>query len=213
MKYFILTIFLLTSSALRASDYLVPIAPFNDLYNQVVYESLIGETNSELWMITRPSFSPEQAIILESVTAEDKNQRGVNGKKLFLKEVLANEMIYKYKKIDDQHHVLDLKKTNNVTIKRIEIDKTQYETIIKAWTAGVRKTRYPENSYGGLDGTTYQFYASYNLYGETWSPKQGIAYNLVGLGQLLSAIVNQPNNTEKLLERANELANEILQTP
>jgi len=205
MKHIILTFLIFASSALRANDYLVPIDPFAGLYNQAVYESLIGETNSELWMITRPSFSPEQAIILESETIEDKNKHTITSQKWFLKEVLANEIIIK--------DISDIKKTDNVSTKRIEIKKSQYENIIKAWTAAVRKTRYPEKSNRGFDGTTYQFYASYNLYGETWSPEQGIAYNLVGLGQLLIAIVNQPKNTEKLLIRANELSNEILQTP
>lgn len=208
MKYIILAFFLLVSSKLSAHNYLAPITPFGNLYDQVVYDSLIGETQYELFMITRESFSPEIAIILEKRDAS--NTENI---KWYLKEVKAEAMIWKWKKINETESVVDLKKTNNVIVKKIEIDPARYVNIITAWRTAVKLTRYPEKTNVGLDGTTYQFCSSYAICGETWSPEEGLAYDLVQLGNLLSSIVKSNKlEAEKQLAKANEIANKIMKT-
>ena len=39
------------------------------------------------------------------------------------------------------------------------------------WKRMLLRTRYPEASSAGLDGTTYEF-ATWHVYGETWSPQE-----------------------------------------
>jgi len=208
MKYTMLAFFLFISSELSANNYLVPITPFDNLYNQVVFDSLIGETQYELFMITKESFSPETAIIIEEGNALNSE------KKWYLKEVTAKAMIWKWKKINENESVVDLKKTNNVLVKKKEIDREKYENIINAWQTAVKLTRYPEKMNFGLDGTTYQFCSSQYMCGETWSPEEGLAYDLVQLGNLLSSILkSNKSESEEKLAKANKIANKLLKAP
>ena len=209
--------------AYSKNNHLVPIRPFDDQYNRVVYESLIGEVNAELWMMTRDSFSPERAIILESEeVAEASNdklnislklsKRKQSKRKWFLKEVQANQMIWLQGNNKKESTFSGFYVTKDVTIKRREIAYEKYRAVIKAWTAALKTTRYPEKYLPGLDGITYQFYARHNLYGETWSPQENIPFDLVQLGNILTRILHRPKNEEEgLLIWANQTAEKLLQ--
>jgi len=208
MKYIAVTLIFLLSSKLSANNYLAPIAPFDNLYDQVVYDSLIGETQYELFMITKENFTPEAAIIL----TKEYPTNTENGK-WYLKEVKASAMIWNWKRINETESVVDFKKADNVIVKKIEIDPAKYLNIINAWRTAVKLTRYPEQANLGLDGTTYLFCSSYAICGETWSPREGLAYDLVQLGNLLSSIVKSNKlESEKRLAKANEIANKIMKT-
>jgi hypothetical protein len=91
----------------------------------------------------------------------------------------------------------------------MEIDEAAARTLMEAWIAVTRQTRYAAASSGGFDGVTYQFYSS-GQFGETWSPATGLPAVLVELGgRLLKCVGSPAESRAALLDEALGMAKDI----
>lgn len=86
----------------------------------------------------------------------------------------------------------------------IPIDAELATCIQKAWTAVLLKTRYPEDTYLGLDGWQTEFSVFVRglgtLYGQLWSPSKGLPKKLMDTGFALSKYV-EASEPERILMR------------
>ncbi len=144
---------------------------------------------AELWMVVKPSFLPEFGVILrrqrDFAESDDPFSDEVVAEKWLLELVEAKEQIWKWKRLDESTMALDIRVTNELNKKSLEVTKEFAVAVCAAWESVLRKTRYPERGYRGLDGTTYQFYRSPELHGEIWSPTEGLPSMLTDLGSKL----------------------------
>jgi len=110
--------------------------------------------------------------------------------------------------------ILDIHPTEDVITQAVTVDISQFKHVITAWKKALNNTRYSPNKNLGLDGVTYQFYAHYNFFGETWSPNKGIPFKLVKLGKILEELVSIGDDDEriKIIHQANIISNEIINT-
>ncbi len=193
---------MLTGAVKANSNHLEPVPAYDSSgYNQAVFKSLIGNIRAKLWMVVRPSFSKEYAIILY----EHKNEWR-------LEKVTAKEKIWAWKKADEGRFVLDIKTTKAVDRKFTIVDKEKLHKIVLAWNSALKTTRYSENNLQGMDGTTYQFYSHYQTFGQTWSPTEGLPLFLVNLGKKLEEIVTiDKTEREKALKKATDIAIKIIE--
>ncbi len=196
----IFVVLLLPQMVHADADHLVPISAYDsDGYSQAVFDSLIGESMPKLWMVVRPSFRPEYAIILYEYKG-----------KWTLEKVEANEKIWKFKKTDDNHLMLDIKSTTNVTKNTIVFEDSDFFELANTWKAVLKDTRYPKAIERGLDGTRYQFYAHNDLFGEVWSPTSRRPFIMVLLGETLGEIVEaKEGERQSLVAKAKAIASEL----
>jgi hypothetical protein len=178
---------------------LEPIPPFDRLgYNEALVESFIGNGNPEIWMIVKPNSKLPYAVMIY------KKDNGY-----LLTSAKLNEKIFKFKKIGDRNFV-DIKPTKNVEYKSNNFELHELDEIISLWITGLKLTRYPPESVLGKDGVTYLFYSKGKLYGQTWSPKSGVALHFVKLGEILNQLsVSSSKDLTELLIQAKALKNEI----
>lgn len=197
-------------------NYLEPIRAYDDTgYDEAVFKSLIGDAPASLWMIERPSFSREYAVILRREVEYDPNDtrpaplRRVAREQWFVVYATPKEMIWRYKRVDSYQLVLDIEPTKDVETQCIPVTREFAQTVEKAWWNVLQLTRTHEGYYRGLDGTTLQFGCGY-LSGETWSPKTGLPAMLADLGRKLGTLARS-NEQERasLLAEAESLARKI----
>jgi len=200
-------------------NHLLPVPAYDsDGYDQAVFKSLIGNVRPEIWMVVRPSFEEEYAIVLyrdieyEEAKGDMTYPRKAIRDEWLLSKISATQKIWAWKDIGEGRSILDIKPTDDVVKDSIAVNKADYEKIISAWKVALKTTRYPDSKNMGLDGTTYQFYAHYNLFGQTWSPKEGLPLNIVNLGAALEDIIKTKENRKSALIKANEIANRIINT-
>jgi hypothetical protein len=147
-----------------------------------------------LWMICKPSFSPESAVILydEVQGPADGSFADPSAKhRWLLVTVTATQPIWHWEEHPANYTgpvKLDLRRDVKLDRKIAEIEEASAKALEEAWAAVTRQTRYPEKADGGLDGVTYQFYAG-GCYGETWSPEQGLPAAIVHSAEELAKIV------------------------
>jgi len=175
-------------------NHLEPI-PFSDDtgYRHAVFASLIGAAPASLWMIERPSFSAEYAVILRREVEYDPNDtrptplRRVTREQWFVVRVIAKDQIWRWKHADNNRLVLDIRPTEDVEIHCTPVTKDFAQTLEQAWWSVLQLTRAPKESYRFLNGTTLQFGCGY-LSGEIWSPKSGLPAQLAELGRNLGTL-------------------------
>jgi hypothetical protein len=216
----ILSIIIITLAGLVHANpnHLLPVPAYDsDGYSQAVFESLIGNLRPEIWMVVRPSFEEEYAIILyRDIEYEEASGVITYPRKMIrddwrLSKVMAKKKIWAWKEIGGGQSELDIKPTKDVAKHSIIVNKKDYEKVVLAWKSALKTTRYPINKNLGLDGTTYQFYAHYQLFGQTWSPKEGLPLMLVNLGSTLEEIIKAKENDRRAVwVKANGIANEII---
>jgi hypothetical protein len=197
-------------------NHLEPIAPYHSFtdtgYHQAVFTSLIGKHLTCLWMIERPSFAKEYAVILWNDNEYDPNDTRpaerpeAKRRRWYIEQVAPKEKIWRWKTIDNVHFELDIKPTEDVERHRVYITEDLAKALQEAWLRTLQLTRYGENRTVGLDGTTLEF-CSDGLFGQTWSPTTGLPAMLAGLGRKLSAVaLSDEKNRDFLLAEAESLA-------
>jgi hypothetical protein len=171
-------------------------------YHDAVCRSLVGQDVGELWMVTRFSFSPETAVVLRHEVERNPKSGKTESDKWVLEYTKAKSMIWQWKETSGRQMELDIKVTNDVFRQRVEVSQSFVDAISKPWEAVVRQTRYATEGYRGLDGVTYQFYHHYALFGETWSPNEGLPLMMVNLGRALGELARSSPKTRPPLESA-----------
>jgi len=124
--------------------------------------------------------------------------------------VEAKKQIWRWKDFEGGRMELDIHVTKDLNKKSVEIAPEFADAILGAWDSVLRKTRYPEADYRGLDGATYQFYCRYGLFGEIWTPSTGLPRMITDLGHELCAVAkadekDRKKHTEKSLELASAI--------
>ena len=147
------------SERLAGPQYLQPVPPYPDEYRQIVFNSLIKEAQPVLWMLVRPSFSPEYAMVI----TESPNNIVGKPKTYRVRWSIAKEKIWRWKRVPGTNqNRLDLIKRPRLEEKTIEIPASTVDEIQKAWRYVINETRYTDAS-PGMDGTAYEFYIPYEL--------------------------------------------------
>lgn len=197
-------------------NHLEPIPIWDDFgYCQAVFKSFIGEVPASLWMIERPGFSREYAVILRREVEYDPNDtrpapvRRVVGEQWFVVHVTPKEKIWQLKRIDKTHMDLDIRPTENVEIHCTPVTKDFAQAMEEAWWSVLQLTRTPKGYYRGPDGTTLQFCCGC-LSGEIWTPRSGLPAMLADLGRKLGAVaLSDEKNRTSLFAEAESLARKI----
>jgi hypothetical protein len=211
-------LYTLTQTVQANPNHLEPIAPYDsldDCYHQAVFTSLIGKSYTFLWMIERPSFTEEYAVVLRYDAKHDPNDARPAEKpeakrgRWYIERVAPKEKIWRWKSFDDGHLELDIKPTEDVERHRAYITEESAKALQEAWESTLLLTRYGETRVLGLDGTSLEF-CSGDLFGETWSPKTGLPAMLADLGRKLSTVaLSDENNRYIWLAQAENLACKI----
>lgn len=205
-------------------NHLEPIPPYHPLdidntshsYRQAVFTSLIGKGWSpSLWMIESPSFSREYAVMLWCTVEYDPNdtrplgRREIKRKQWVVEHVTPKEMIWRFKPIDGNREVPDIRPTQDVERHRTSIPEDFAKAVQEAWLSTLQLTRYGEARLTGVDGTTLEFCYD-DLFGETWSPDTGLPAELADLGRKLAKLaLSDEKSKEPLLKEADSLARKI----
>lgn len=175
-------------------------------YDQLVFRTLVREPEPVAWMIVKPSFFPEYAVIL-SINAPDSAEPYYQ-----LQHAVVREKIWSYKKVDKKTLELDLKSDVGVDRQAARLSAEAADQLIGAWSAVLKKTRPADRDkrWAGLDGVTYEFYVSGDLNGKTWSPKSGVQKLMVDCGELLIEYVKAEDKArDELIQRLSALCGEI----
>jgi len=199
-------------------NHLEPIPPYHPIdsgYGQTVFTSLIGQAWASTWMIERPSFSREYAVILYGRHEYDPNgtrsaeRREAVRTRWVIEHVAPRKMIWGSKPFGDLGSGFDVQPTPDVEKHHAYITKDLAEVVQEAWWGTLALTRYAEQSPRRPDGTTLQFYCG-GRFGETRSPGSGLPAQLAELGRKLGAIaLSEERNRESLLKEADTLARQI----
>jgi hypothetical protein len=207
---------LLIQKAHANPNHLEPIPPYDSLdvdgttlgYRQVVFTSRIGKGwLPPLWMIERPSFSREYAVVVWCSSEHDPNDthpREVERKQWVVEYVVPKERIWRFRTVG-RGRVLpairptrdaerprvpitpDIRPTKDVERHRVPITEDFAKALQEAWLSTLQLTRYAENGRHGLDGTTLEFCCG-DLFGQTWSPETGLPAMLADLGRKLATL-------------------------
>ena len=204
------------TTILAGQNHLNPVRPCTGDYDKAVLQSLVPENGARLWMIAKPSFRPEYAIILMKNEQWDDSDPDVENWELTntiysVVQVIAEEKIWKSKRLADGLCVLDISSTNRVIRHQVDISKEFAKQMEAAWLCVLKQTRYPDQETIGLDGTTFQFFCHYEYFGEIWSPDSGPPAMLSDLGKELGKLAvstNEENN--ELISTCYELASNII---
>lgn len=185
-----------------------------DGYDQAVFQSLIGKDPGELWMIGKPSFGPEYAVVLRHELTysnpEEPFDRTIALEKWMIERVEAKRQIWRWRQLCGGRMELDIHATKDVIRQRSEVTKDFASQMLLAWESVLRKTRYPDEDYRGLDGTTFQFYCRHNFFGEVWTPRTGLPNMLTELGHRLADVVKASDEARpKLVAECVEIAKKI----
>jgi hypothetical protein len=174
---------------------LEPVDGFLDLegYHQLVQEMLLGATGGDYWMVCRPSFGPEYAVLLDCSQPEAGANASLNEASTWFIEIAKA----------DRHIGVEGHRAV-VTHRRLAIEPATGEALAEAWLAVVRRTRYAKPQYftsdNGervepihitTDGESYEFKAG-RFRGRTHSPRPGLAADLAMLGDMLERCVSAP---------------------
>ncbi len=199
---------LLTAAPLQASEestdatpHLVPMPPFVEEYDRVVFDLLIGARESEFWMLVKPSFSPEYSLVISK-----KKSGGAGQVREY--EVRWSQPVKSIWQLGRFSSPGSVRATPRISVKidqrKVSIPADLVDDYFAPlWRFNLNAVRTPESGYSlGLDGTTYGFFARPNQYGEIWQPRRGAPRKLAELGECLIVFVRA---TEA--ERGGRLAN------
>jgi len=99
----------------------------------------------------------------------------------------------------------DGKKVRKVQVARVdrEISLELAVAIQRAWGKMLLQTRYPSHASGGVDGVCYEFSVWVrgmgDIYGQTWSPENGLPAEMVSLGESLIGLASDKKVPEQPL--------------
>lgn len=196
-------------------NHLEPISPYSDDsdgYYKAVFDVLVGHGRPECWMICRPSFKPEFAIILHKVQAnpDKEDPFALNSTWTWMLEsVTVEHQIWKYNEEPGGKLTLDLRKSIVPIRRSVEVSSDFGEAILRSWRAVLRLTRYSEDPDQGLDGVDYDFQAG-GYFGTTWLPKDGLPAELVKAAVEMKVLVESaPERRLELLSKSAETARKL----
>jgi hypothetical protein len=178
-------------------ELLTPIPPYGttgttDRYEQIVFDTLIGNRYCDVWMIVRPCFTREFAVL---ITRKLVDGMPMDKLPFEVQLVLPEQMIRRQiLKLDGKMYVDPLK---NVPVARetSDISDADANSFITTWFRGLREVRYDDPpavstlAIRATDGTSYDFHASeryeYERYGQTYAPTDGVALVMTQSGECL----------------------------
>ncbi len=195
-------------------NHLEPIAAYDsDGYDQAVFRSFIGDQQPSLWMVSKPSFSPEHGFMILATHKWTGPRDPENLETtIFIESFKSKDQIWRWKELPNGRNVLDIQPTENVERERKEIDLDFGNHIFHAWEAVLKRTRYTDKNYRGTDGTTYQFFCRPYLYGEVWTPDSGLPLLIKNLGEKLESFIEADEGSEdRIREEAYQLASRIIE--
>lgn len=173
------SLFYMSSLAAINPNHLEPIPPYQvDDYHSAIYKSVIGKGPPLLWMVAH-GFCPLQAVVIR----EDVDKEG-KCEKWFVEYRVARESIQKY---DQDNSRFFYSPTENAERFRVVVSEEFAKKMEAAWVSVLKRTRYAEKYYAGLDGVRYDF-SCRRYYGTTWSPSFGLPAKLAELGEKLSLL-------------------------
>ncbi len=189
-------------------EYLEPVRPYCGIlggYTNLVFRALIGDRYPEAWMIARPSFQPEYAVLLRK--GDLKDSTGVH---YDVEYAVAEQEVWHWKDAGDGTKTLDPRENVVVSRQVARLPDELATSVLDTWKAVILKTRYVEKDWIGLDGVTYEFYSSPDFYGQTWSPDSGIPKMMVDCGELLIEYAKgSDSDRPKITDQIRELIAEM----
>lgn len=193
----------------KGPDYLEPIVAQggdSDGYHELVRTTLLADRKPELWMIARPSFSLEYALMLTRADARDSSSSG----HYEIVYAVVAQKIWHWKEVGSGHVMLDLRRNVQVIRKGSIVPDSAAESFRRTWVTMLSQVQASKEGTIGMDGVDYEFFASPNLFGKTWSPGQGAPGKLVELSDLLVKFTEafQPE-ADDILHRALVLSKKI----
>jgi hypothetical protein len=229
-------LFVLMQKAYANPNHLEPIPPYSPLdtddtlhsYAQAVFTSLIGKGwLPEMWMIEKPSFSREYAVIIRVLANGPNDPRPPEGtpRRWVVDYVAPKEKIWRWKEVSGDGvspdanptntrrggtwSVPDIRPTKDVERHRIEVTEDFAKVVYRAWLGTLLLTRYGEDGRTGMDGTTLEF-CCVDLLGQTWSPETGLPAMLADLGRKLGTLAQSDEKDRgPMLAEAESLARTI----
>jgi hypothetical protein len=188
--------------------HLEPIEPYwlwGEDYYQTVFHTLLEKDTinrrTDLFMMVLPA---EYAVVLR-----DLSTSGDSLGTFELEYSIASAPIWKRTK-DSGQEGHDRNRDFSVDRQSSAIAESAAVEIIGIWREIIEQTRYAKKNYLGLDGVTYHFFVSPNLYGGTWSPDSGDAKLIVDLGEMLIKYVKSANGeNDGVIERSEKLMRQI----
>lgn len=181
-------------------NHLEPICPYSDDESeQKIFRALVGTDLGELWMVTTGT-GRESAIILRHTKLESGQQPWR------LEYRKAGNPIAK-----NTGGMDELEFGQEAIRREITVSDQFATTLSDAWRAVLVKTRYADDEYRGLDGTSFWFYCYPKYFGTTWSPGFGLPDLLVTLGHSLMDLVNAPEaDAARLRTECENIAKKIM---
>ena len=160
---------------------------------------IINNDSPLLFMLAEPSFEEPYAIVM---TKKEGPTKGTF--QYFLEYSIP----------------IQSKKTHPpIKRRRINIPAPIANEIEKAWELVLLGTRYPpkpeasDQTVERLDGDTFEFYLHPDLFGQTWSPTEGLPKTLVDLGSaMVQLVLSSPKDKDRMLEQCHSIASSILQS-
>lgn len=186
-------------------EYLVPVNPNDRVYEQAIEKLLDGRQGRGMMIYTESPYAEGDFVI--STWGKDRSDRDVDhplNNFLTLIKVSPGKPGEAIRKAEIE----------------IPIDAQLATSIEKAWTAILLKTRYPEGPYLGLDGWQVEFSVFVRrmgvLYGQLWSPSEGLTKELMDVGFALSKYVEASEQERvlmrnKLMRRLDDLGTRTLE--
>ena len=170
--------------------YLVPVNPNDRAYEQAIEKLLDGRQGRGTMIYTESSYAEGDFVI--SAWGKDRSDRDADhpvNNFLTLIKVSPGKPGEAMRKAEIE----------------IPIDAQLATSIEKAWTTVLLKTRYPHGPYLGLDGWQCEFSVFVRrmgtLYGQLWSPSQGVTKELMDVGFALSKYVEASEQERVLLRK------------
>lgn len=172
----------------RTPDHLVPLNPYRD-WKEKKYIDLIREKlelpevddHKPVVMIARPSFEPEEALVLDEIPENE------NTFKLLHTKASRNIWFWMFEHNDGGNI------KQGVTVARHEaiLPAAVARRVCRLWERMLRGVRYPDEEPFGVDGETFEFWCD-GMYGETWNPEGASTLQFVELGLSLIAYCDLP---------------------
>lgn len=181
-----------TPIAVADTSILTPLVPFGvnspGGYDAVVFETLIGHSYTDGWMLVKPSFRPEYAVLINRKLDNVKAGTTLDAIPFQAEVVTVKAMIWNYDQVSPAKWNLVIRKDVPVERTRVDLSNAEAESFLDAWFAGLRGVRYQDDSSPGNDGVIFDFHSK-DRYGSTWSPNDGAALLMINSGDCLKRYV------------------------
>ena len=167
-----------TAASLAFTSVLTPLPPFDsedpEDYNAVVFRTLIGNKYTDGWMVVKPSFFPEYAVVINRNLTNAKAGMSLDAIPFQAELVTVKTMIWNYDRTAGGSWTLAPRKDQKVERARVDLSTADAASFLDGWFTGLGGVRYRDELSLGNDGVTFDFHAK-DRYGSTWSPEDGPA--------------------------------------